>query len=120
MISPMTKYSFVLLCGQTEKFLSKIQELGVIDITRSLKPIDEKSEKLLADADEVKKALSVLKSCKGEPDKSSVSGCSAKDVLDTDERIAELRGELTSAKKELVARKPWGEFSSADLQKLEA
>ena len=119
MISPMTKYSFVLLCGQTEEFLSKIQELGVIDITRSLKPIDEKSEKLLAEADEVKKALSVLKSCKGEPDKSSVSGCSAKDVLDTDERIAELRGELTSAKKELVARKPWGEFSSADLQKLE-
>lgn len=120
MISPMTKYSFVLLCGQTEEFLSKIQELGVIDITRSLKPIDEKSEKLLADADEVKKALSVLKNCKGEPDKSSVSGCSAKDVLDTDERIAELRGELASAKKELVARKPWGEFSSEDLQKLEA
>lgn len=120
MISPMTKYSFVLLCGQTEEFLSKIQELGVIDITRSLKPIDETSEKLLAEADEVKKALSVLKNCNGEPDKSSVSGCSAKDVLDTDERIAELRGELTSAKKELVARKPWGEFSSEDLQKLEA
>lgn len=120
MISPMTKYSFVLLCGQTEEFLSKIQELGVIDITRSLKPIDEKSEKLLAEADEVKKALSVLNNCKGEPDKASVSGCSAKDVLDTDERIAELRGELASAKKELVARKPWGEFSSADLQKLEA
>ena len=120
MISPMTKYSFVLLCGQTEEFLSKIQELGVIDITRSLKPIDETSEKLLAEADEVKKALSVLKNCKGEPDKSSVSGCSAKDVLDTDELIAELRGELTSAKKELVARKPWGEFSSEDLQKLEA
>ena len=117
----MTKYSFVLLCGQTEEFLSKIQELGVIDITRSLKPIDETSEKLLAEADEVKKALSVLKSCKGEPaDKASVAGCSAKDVLDTDDRIAELRGELTSAKKELVARKPWGEFSSEDLQKLEA
>ena len=120
MISPMTKYSFVLLCGQTEEFLSRIQELGVIDITRSLKPIDETSEKLLAEADEVKKALSVLKNCKGESDKASVSGCSAKDVLDTDERIAELRGELTSAKKELVARKPWGEFSSEDLQKLEA
>lgn len=120
MISPMTKYSFVLLCGQTEEFLSKIQELGVIDITRSLKPIDETSEKLLAEADEVKKALSVLKNCKCEPDKASVSGCSAKDVLDTDERIAELRGELTSAKKELVARKPWGEFSSEELQKLEA
>ncbi len=120
MISPMTKYSFVLLCGQTEEFLSKIQELGVIDITRSLKPIDETSERLLAEADEVKKALSVLKNCKGEPDKASVSGGSAKDVLDTDERIAELRSELTSAKKELVARKPWGEFSSEDLQKLEA
>ena len=36
MISPMTKYSFILLSGQTEEFLSKIQDLGVIDITRSL------------------------------------------------------------------------------------
>ena len=57
MISPMTKYSFVLLSGQTEEFLSKIQDLGVIDITRSLKPVDEKSEALLAEADKVKKAL---------------------------------------------------------------
>ena len=41
MISPMTKYSFILLSGQTEEFLSKIQDLGVIDITRSVKPVDE-------------------------------------------------------------------------------
>ena len=48
MISPMTKYSFVLLSEQTEGFLSKIQDLGVIDITRSLKPVDGKSEALLS------------------------------------------------------------------------
>ena len=39
MISPMTKYSFILLSGQTEEFLSKLQDLGVIDVTRSLKPV---------------------------------------------------------------------------------
>lgn len=67
MISPMTKYSFVLLSGQTEEFLSKIQDLGVIDITRSLKPVDEKSEALLAEADKVKKALAVLAAARENP-----------------------------------------------------
>ena len=121
MISPMTKYSFVLLSGQTEEFLSKIQDLGVIDITRSLKPVDEKSEALLAEADKVKKALAVLGSCKGEPGQGAEvnSHISAYDVLEIDERIEELRGEIASAKKELTSRKPWGAFNSEDLHKLE-
>ncbi|MDD6624947.1 MAG: V-type ATPase 116kDa subunit family protein [Bacteroides sp.] len=117
----MTKYSFVLLSGQTEEFLSKIQDLGVIDITRSLKPVDEKSEALLAEADKVKKALAVLGSCKGEPGQGAEvnSHISAYDVLEIDERIEELRGEIASAKKELTSRKPWGAFNSEDLHKLE-
>lgn len=61
MISKMTKYSFILLSGQTDGFLTKLQELGVMDITRSVKPVDETSTDMLAEADDVKKALNVLK-----------------------------------------------------------
>lgn len=38
MITPMTKYSFVLLNGDKDLFLERLQELGVVDITRSSKP----------------------------------------------------------------------------------
>ncbi len=118
----MTKYSFILLSGQTEEFLSKLQELGVIDVTRSLKPVDEKSERILAEADDAKRALSVLKSCKEVPGTAGfrLSGDPVKAVLDADGQISELRGEVASAKKDLAQRKPWGEFSSESLKKLEA
>ena len=47
MISKMTKYSFILLSEGQEKFLEKLQELGVVDITRSSRPVDEKPSALL-------------------------------------------------------------------------
>ena len=43
MITKMTKYSFVLLTGEKEGFLEQLQELGVVDISRSVKPIDSDS-----------------------------------------------------------------------------
>ena len=35
MIEKMTRYNFILLGGEEEKFLADLQELGVVDITRS-------------------------------------------------------------------------------------
>ena len=121
MISPMTKYSFILLSGQTEEFLSKIQDLGVIDITRSVKPVDEKSEALLSDADTVKKALAVLNSCDAEPEKGfRFDGDPVEAALKAQADVEELKNELSSAKKELSARKPWGQFSTEAIGRLEA
>lgn len=121
MISPMTKYSFILLSGQTEEFLSKIQDLGVIDITRSVKPVDEKSEALLSEADTVKKALNVLNSCDAEPEKSfRFDGDPVEAALKAQADVEELKNELSSAKKELSARKPWGQFSTEAIGRLEA
>ena len=117
----MTKYSFILLSGQTEEFLSRIQDLGVMDIRRSLKPMDEKSERLLAEADEAKQALSVLKNCKEEPEAGfQCPGDLVQAVLKCSEDIEDLRGRILSAKKEVDLRKPWGEFSSEDIAKLES
>lgn len=121
MISPMTKYSFILLSGQTEEFLSKIQDLGVIDITRSVKPVDEKSEALLSEADTVKKALAVLNSCDAEPEKGfRFDGDPVEAALKAQADVEELKNELSSAKKELSARKPWGQFSTEPIGRLEA
>ena len=51
MITPMTRYSFILLSGEQEGFLSELQELGLVDITRSVKPVDEGTSSLLARAE---------------------------------------------------------------------
>ena len=62
MIEKMTKYSFILLSGKTEEFLRRLQELGLVDITRSSKPVDERSAALLSMTNELKKAASKLES----------------------------------------------------------
>ena len=62
MIEKMTKYSFILLSGKTEEFLRRLQELGLVDITRSSKPVDERSAALLSMTNELKTAIWVPRS----------------------------------------------------------
>ena len=117
----MTKYSFILLSEQTEGFLNSLQELGVVDISRSLKPIDEQSSEMLAEADRAKKALSILAACKAGSDKDfKFDGCPVDAVLETQDRIAEISAEIAAAKKEIAVRQPWGSFRSEDIHKLES
>ena len=121
MVTKMTKYSFILLSEQTEGFLNSLQELGVVDISRSLKPIDEQSSGMLAEADRAKKALSILAACKAESEKDfKFDGCPVDAVLETQDRIAEISAEIAAAKKEIAVRQPWGSFSSEDIHKLES
>lgn len=121
MVTKMTKYSFIMLAEQTEDFLAKLQELGVVDVTRSIKPVDEKSQAMLAEADKARKALSILKNCKEEPEKGfKFDGCPVAAVLDTEDAISALTGEISSAKKEVSLREPWGTFNGEDLRKLES
>ena len=121
MVTKMTKYSFILLSEQTEGFLNSLQELGVVDISRSLKPIDEQSSGMLAEADRAKKALTILAACKAESEKDfKFDGCPVDAVLETQDRIAEISAEIAAAKKEIAVRQPWGSFSSEDIHKLES
>ena len=48
MITPMTKYSLIMLSGDESRTLESIQSLGIIDIRRSSKPVDAHSSALLA------------------------------------------------------------------------
>ncbi len=121
MVTKMTKYSFILLSEQTEGFLNSLQELGVVDISRSLKPIDEQSSGMLAEADRAKKALSILAACKDGSEKDfKFDGCPVDAVLETQDRIVEISAEIAAAKKEIAVRQPWGSFRSEDIHKLES
>ena len=51
MITAMTKYSFVLLNGKQGDLLEQLQQIGLVDITRSTKPIDDKSRELMTEVD---------------------------------------------------------------------
>ena len=60
MITKMTKYSFILLSGEKEGFLEQLQELGVVDISRSVKPIDSDSSVMFHQAERARKTLEFL------------------------------------------------------------
>ena len=46
MITKMTKYSMILLSGDLDSFLSGIQSLGMVDITRSAAACDDASKQM--------------------------------------------------------------------------
>ena len=60
MITKMTKYSFILLTGEAEAFLKRLQDLGVVDISRSVRPVDAASSAMLERTAGIKKAISIL------------------------------------------------------------
>ncbi|MDD7551787.1 MAG: V-type ATPase 116kDa subunit family protein [Candidatus Cryptobacteroides sp.] len=91
MITLMDKYSFILLSGDRDRFLDEIQELGVVDIKRSSKAVDEVSGSIVSEMEALKGQIREIQNCS---DKLSES-------LKT--RIAELGRSLSEAR-------PWGRF----------
>ncbi len=134
MISPMTKYSFILLSGDQEKFLEDVRQLGVVDITRSVKPVDEKSSSMLEKISEIKRVLTVVENVdySAEPDFSEIqsvadsivleSGCDAKikTVENALDELESLKAELRTAVKEKDSRLPWGTFDAKRFEELES
>lgn len=98
MIEKMTKYSWILLGGDKQEFLESLRSLGVVDITRSAKPVDEHSEQML-EAIEAAKALE-------------------KDIMaGSDARLRKLQSERDEIAIMLDEVSVWGTY---DKQKLES
>ena len=121
MIAPMTKYSFVLLHGDEGSFLEKLQECGVVDIIRSLKPVDAASSGMLAEAEDLRKSVTSL-------EKASFEGVTPARVETDDPQgsvrkvLAELEectSQLALAHKEAESLQVWGEFSPQRIKSLE-
>ncbi len=118
MITTMTKYSFVLLSGEQESFLNSLSELGVVDITRSAKPVDETSTALVRRAETLKKAISFLQNLE-DGAAAPASEDPVKDIDTLRAEIADLRSKLAAARKEREVRLPWGEYDPASVKRLE-
>lgn len=101
MIVRMDKYIWVLLSSEKDSFLEKIQELGVVDISRSSKPVDEESERILGNILNAKSEISSIKNL-------------------SNAHLLELEAELKSLEKERDAAAVWGHFDIYGIDKLEA
>ena len=115
----MTKYNFILLSGDVEGFLKKLQSVGVMDITRSTKPVDEMSETLSSKAGNYRKALSLLKNVTPAEFADKTYGDLAESVIDTVNEIETANNQLNQLYKDLEERKPWGQFDVKNFEKLE-
>jgi V/A-type H+-transporting ATPase subunit I len=126
MIDRMTKYSFVLLSGSEEGFLKQIEALGLVDITRSAKPVDDESNGLMTKISELKKAIDKLEKTdfSKDPDYEKFRNAEHSEIEDPLEAckqnaadLTSLQAELADAHRELEDRKAWGNF---DKEKIEA
>ena len=125
------KYSFILLSGETEDFLNRIQELGVVDVIRSARPVDERSAAMMDSAAADKKVIGKLEGLdfSKDADHEAILGACEKAELDTDltsgaqkalVELGELELAYAAAAKEVSARKPWGDFDKKRLEQLDS
>ena len=119
MVTEMTKYNFILLSGDVEDFLKKLQGVGVMDITRSTKPVDEKSETLSSKAGNYRKALSLLKNVQPAEFADKVYGDIASNVIETVNEKEIATAQLYQLQKDMEERLPWGQFDIKNIKKLE-
>ncbi len=101
MITPMTRYDFILLSSGTEAFLEKIQSLGVVDITRSVKPVDSTSGALFDKITALKAEISDIE--KG-----------------SDAHLSALLAHRSELEKEAATAEIWGSFDSKAVSDLES
>lgn len=132
MIKKMTKYTFILLSGEKDGVLKKLSELGVMDITRSDKPVDECSAKMLDTVLRYKSAIKKLEkfSIKDDgPDAEKIEHAASlfsmpEDFIsvfeETESRITTVTDAIRVCEKEMQSAAAWGEYSKEDLSKIDA
>ncbi|MEE3465600.1 MAG: V-type ATPase 116kDa subunit family protein [Candidatus Cryptobacteroides sp.] len=120
MITPMTKYSFILLNGEQGDLLERLQEVGLVDITRSIKPIDDTSHNIKAEIELLDGLIQGLQ-------KADIPEGTEREFIDGD--IVRLAGgmlmrysddtvEIKQLEKEVSELRLWGNFDNGILEEL--
>ena len=91
MIEKMTKYTFLLLQSEKDEFLDRLQELGVVDISRSSKPVDTESASILEEIETLQARVKQI----------------AKGMDPTLEKMLAEENQLVKYKREIAV---WGEY----------
>ena len=120
MITPMTKYSFILLNGKQNDLVETLQDIGLVDISRSTKPVDEKSHEIMANIDLVNGLIQGLK-------KADIPEGTQPEAIDGDivrlaggmlMRYTEDREEIKRLQSDIEAVRTWGDYDIDILKEL--
>ncbi len=125
MITKMTKYSFVLLNKQTPDFLNKLQDLGMVDINRQEKAVDQHSKDLsdrLFQINQVVNKLNIVAKEKKDERTEPYQDHGASLLKEAEELFStreSLKTTIHSLSDQLKAAEPWGPFTLQDVEKIQ-
>ena len=126
MIDKMTRYSFILLNGEETAFLEQLQEVGLVDITRSEKPMNEVSMGIAGEIERIDgliKGLEKVDIPEGTKP-ATYTGEGSDDLLrlanGTLMAYAEITGSLKELQQKVEKARVWGSFDKARLETLSA
>ena len=121
MISKMTKYDFVLYAGQSEDFIERLRELGLVDITTTGWEPQEDDRQLITDIEARLKAKDALEAFRASESFIAEAQKTTR-VFETYtaamQQIAELRSEAARMGKIAGEWSAWGDFSVETVKKL--
>lgn len=120
MIAKMSKYNFVLLAAQSDDFIARLRELGLVDITTTGWEPSEEDRQLILDIEGLQKACEALDRWKVEgghaqlQGKAYTTGAEAFEAYQrTQQQAAALTAELNRLEKTADELRPWGAFDAA-------
>ena len=97
MIEKMTRYDFILPAGAKDGFMETLGSLGVVDITRSSKPVDDYSRSLLSRVTSLKAEISRIKKA-------------------SDDTLEEMKSRKDELDKEIEELGIWGDYDRSRLE----
>ena len=127
MIVKMSRYDFVLLAAQSDDFIARLRELGLVDITTTGWEPQEKDRQLVVDIENYRKAVEALKGFAQGQEYSLAEGAhtytSGKEAFEKYNELrqqkAALQAEVARLEKYADELKPWGDFDGALSEKLQ-
>jgi len=121
MITPMTRYSFLIYHKEYEEFLQNLQDIGVLHIAEKAEEYDEQTQKDLERIKELNNVLRFL-SKRDKEEEPANDDARAQNIVDDiksmKEEIDSIEQTLVTLKKDIDKASPWGEFTDEMKQKL--
>lgn len=124
MIAKMSKYDFILYAGQSDDFIERLRQLGLVDVTCSGWEPSEGDRMLITSIEGRNKAIDALRKFRDTEhfDASAKPFVSGDEAYEQYTRAAQertaLRTEIAQTEKVAEEARPWGDFSAKTLQRL--